>query len=235
MSHSIHEIYLSLSGEGITTGCPTVFIRVAGCSLRCGSTGDGRRLWCDTPYALSPTSGHIKTMEEIQGEVLDLLPHGGAQILITGGEPLEGSNRNFVSEFSQSYRTLCTNPYFPYPRIETNGAESIEGLDSMVFTIDYKLPGSGMEDRMNLKNFEYLKIRNNELDEIKFVVRDRLDYERSLEVYKEFQPNNWLLYSPVAGELSPQELAEWLKKTPIPRARLSLQIHKKIWGDLRGV
>lgn len=231
----INEIYLSLSGEGITTGCPTILVRLAGCSLRCGITKDGRKLWCDTPYALSFQKGKELSVDETIYEIKKLQTKTKSQILITGGEPLEGINREFTQELSNRYKEICLNPSHPFPRIETNGAELLAGLENMVFTMDYKLPGSGMEERMNLENFEILKFRNNPLDEIKFVVRDKIDYERSIEVWEKFQPSCWVLYSPVYGELDPRDLAEWLKKSPIPKARLSLQIHKVLWGELRGV
>lgn len=59
MFGKIHEVYSSISGEGISQGIPTVFIRFAGCSLRCGKT-ESRTLWCDTAYALGPNQGSKK-------------------------------------------------------------------------------------------------------------------------------------------------------------------------------
>lgn len=234
MTAFLHEIYTSISGEGITTGVPTIFIRMAGCSLRCGATKDGQRLWCDTPYALSPKAGDPVLISEIISKIQDKII-GSPQILITGGEPLEGENQNLTKAVASEYKNLCRNPNHPFPRIETNGAESIRDLENMVFTLDYKLPGSGMEDRMILDNWKVIKERSNPLDEIKFVVRDKYDFNRSLEVWKEYQPNSWILYSPVEGELDPSELVEWILPLENPKARLSLQIHKTIWGNKRGV
>jgi 7-carboxy-7-deazaguanine synthase len=234
MNAFIHEIYTSISGEGITTGVPTIFLRVAGCSLRCGATEDGRRLWCDTPYALSPKAGEPVALKDVLSKIQSYIV-GFPQILITGGEPLEGENRSLTKAIASEYKNLCRNPNHPFPRIETNGAESIRDLENMVFTLDYKLPGSGMEDRMILDNWKAIKERSNPLDEIKFVVRDRQDFNRSVEVWKEHQPNSWILYSPVEGELDPSELVEWILPLENPKARLSLQIHKTIWGNKRGV
>ncbi|WP_244247599.1 7-carboxy-7-deazaguanine synthase QueE [Leptospira yasudae] len=231
---SVHEIYLSLSGEGISTGIPTVFVRMAGCSLRCGMT-IGRRLWCDTPYALSPSAGEEMSLNQVLDRIQELSPVQ-TQILLTGGEPLEGKNKDFsVALGEEIFRIRNTNGSYPRPRVETNGAESIEGLDHFVFTLDYKLPGSGMEDRMNLKNLEIYKERKNELDEIKFVIRDRIDFERCLEVIENRKLSGNLLASPVQGELSAELLAEWMKSSLGSGLRLSLQTHKYIWGDKRGV
>ncbi|MBM9577581.1 4Fe-4S cluster-binding domain-containing protein [Leptospira sp. 201903070] len=231
---SVHEIYLSLSGEGISTGLPTVFVRMAGCSLRCGMSA-GRKLWCDTPYALSPNAGEESDLERVLKQIRDLSPVN-TQILLTGGEPLEGRNRNFsVALGNEIFRTRNHSGSYPKPRVETNGAESIEGLDLFVFTLDYKLPGSGMEDRMLLKNLEIYKDRKNSLDEIKFVIRDRMDFDRCVEVIREFRLFGNLLASPVQGELSPELLSEWIKSSLSSGLRLSLQTHKYIWGDQRGV
>ncbi|TGK32779.1 4Fe-4S cluster-binding domain-containing protein [Leptospira gomenensis] len=231
---SVHEIYLSLSGEGISTGIPTVFVRMAGCSLRCGMVS-GRKLWCDTPYALSPNAGESMNVQQTLRRIRELSPND-TQILLTGGEPLEGKNRDFsIALGNEIFETRKASGFFPRARVETNGAESIEGLDRFVFTLDYKLPGSGMEDRMNVKNLEIYRERKNDLDEIKFVIRDRADFDRCLEVIETFQLKGNLLASPVQGELSPRLLAEWIKSSLVYGLRLSLQTHKYIWGDQRGV
>jgi 7-carboxy-7-deazaguanine synthase len=235
MKGYVHEIYLSVSGEGITTGVPTIFVRLAGCSLRCGKTKDGRSLWCDTPYALSPNKGESLSIESIREQILNLSGTGIPQVLISGGEPLEGENAFLVKKLGALRKEICKNPNHPFPRVETNGAQSIQNLPDLVFTIDYKLPGSGMEEFMNLDNFSELERRDQPLDEIKFVIRDRLDWERSLEIYRIYKPKTGILFSPVEKDLDPAELADWVRTVPIPNARLSLQIHKILWGNKRGV
>lgn len=101
--------------------------------------------------------------------------------------------------------------------------------------MDYKLPGSGMEDRMDQENFRILEKRHNSLDEIKFVVRDRIDFDRSIEVIREQKIQTNILYSPVHGEVDAKELVEWIKVDNPPKCRLSLQIHKVLWGNQKGV
>lgn len=232
----ISEIFYSLSGEGISAGVPTIFVRLSGCSLRCGVTQDGRKLWCDTPYALGPNTGEIMSVSESIRKV-ESFGVKGTQILLSGGEPLEGADkRDFCALFSEWVWKKRHNSLFSSPRVETNGREPISGLENMVFTLDYKLPGSGMEEEMLPENFLFLRDRKNSLDEIKFVVRDRKDFERSLEVIDSYQLNKMnLLFSPVEKECSAADLAEWIKTAGIPNSRLSLQLHKILWGNKRGV
>ncbi|EQA35655.1 4Fe-4S single cluster domain protein [Leptospira inadai serovar Lyme str. 10] len=234
MKSVIHEIYLSVSGEGISTGLPTIFVRFAGCSLRCGMTGS-KKLWCDTPYALSPNAGREMSIDEVVFEIRSL-SHTSTQVLLTGGEPLENGKKDFSKILANRLREeRNSSGNFPRVRVETNGAESIQDLADMVFTLDYKLPGSGMEDKMRVENFEFLRDRNDSLDEIKFVVRDREDFERAIDVVDRFQLKGNLLVSPVFNELSPELLVEWIKESGKRDLRLSLQTHKYIWGDKRGV
>ncbi|RLD11611.1 MAG: hypothetical protein DRI44_03195 [Chlamydiae bacterium] len=72
----INEIFLSVQGEGIYIGSPSVFIRVAGCNLDCP--------WCDTAYAKAPESGKEMLVNSIVNEVKK---YEVEHIVITGGEP----------------------------------------------------------------------------------------------------------------------------------------------------
>jgi 7-carboxy-7-deazaguanine synthase len=73
----IIEIYKSLQGESSFAGLPCIFVRLAGCNLRCA--------WCDSEYTFS--GGHKMSEEEIFEEVQRLSPYGGL-VEITGGEPM---------------------------------------------------------------------------------------------------------------------------------------------------
>ncbi|TGK11524.1 4Fe-4S cluster-binding domain-containing protein [Leptospira fletcheri] len=234
MNSVIHEIYLSVSGEGISTGLPTIFVRFAGCSLRCGMDGS-RKLWCDTPYALSPNAGEKMDIESVLSEIRKLSADP-VQVLFTGGEPLEGGNRNFSRVLAARLKEeRRRHGRFLRVRIETNGAEPISDLEDMIFTLDYKLPGSGMEEKMLHENLHFLNERRDPLDELKFVIRDERDFVRCLEIVERFELQGNLLASPVFGELSPETLVDWIQKSGASKLRLSLQTHKYIWGDKRGV
>ena len=228
------EIFYSLSGEGITVGVPTCFIRLAGCSLRCGKT-ENSTMWCDTGYALSYEKGDSMTTASVM-EKLDEFSRNKVQVLVTGGEPLEAEKRDFVQELANLVFEKNKNSSYAQTRIETNGMENISGLTNMVFSIDYKLPGSGMEAQMNPDNFRLIAERNNPLDEVKFVVRNRADFDHSLAVIERFHlSGSNLVFSPVHAELEAAVLADWIKDAGIPTSRLSVQLHKILWGDRKGV
>ena len=73
----IIEIYKSLQGESSYAGLPCIFVRLAGCNLRC--------TWCDSEYTFK--GGRRMSLEEIEREVRRLSPAGGL-VEITGGEPM---------------------------------------------------------------------------------------------------------------------------------------------------
>ena len=209
---------------------PTVFIRTSGCSLRCGKT-PGSKLWCDTPYALVKKGKTVSSLEAAQA--VESFTKSPVQVLLTGGEPLESDKTDFCNSL---IRILQKKHPDRIVRIETNGRENIRIIKNAVFSIDYKLPGSGMEKFMDPENFAHIRKRKNPLDEIKFVVRNKKDFDHSLVIVQKLRLEMQnLVYSPVFGQCRPDELAEWLKETGIPSARMSLQMHKLVWGNIRGV
>jgi 7-carboxy-7-deazaguanine synthase len=234
MKVRISEIFYSISGEGMSAGIPTVFVRLSGCSLRCGLT-ETKKLWCDTGYALGFEKGSLEDLDSVIQKIESFSEN--SQIILTGGEPLEGEEkRKFCLAISEYFWEKRHKQSFPLTRVETNGKESIEGFPYLVFTLDYKLPGSGMEDWMLASNFYHIRDRKNPLDEVKFVVRDRPDFDRAVEIIKHYHlEKTHLLFSPVEGELPAEILAEWVKDLRLSNIRLSLQLHKILWGSRRGV
>jgi 7-carboxy-7-deazaguanine synthase len=225
----IIEIYKSIQGESSFAGLPCVFVRLAGCNLRCG--------WCDSAY----TYGHGASMPElaILAEIRGLSPSGGL-VEITGGEPMV-QERELVPFMRQllalGYETL----------LETSGERPLERVPREVHKIvDVKCPGSGHAHSFRNENLETM----TERDELKFVLASRKDYEfarefirsRSLEaalpallLSPAFDKNAAGVRSADHCLLDPRELASWMLEDGL-RARLSLQIHKFIWEpQLKGV
>ena len=216
----VSELFFSLQGESTYAGLPCVFIRLAGCNLRCR--------YCDARYTYEEAGSH-KTISEVLA-FADCYP--GAIVEITGGEPLLQAN---VIPLMQSLvdkdRTVL---------IETNGSLDLSMIPGKVITIvDVKCPGSGMDRANRLENLSALR----EHDEIKFVLCCRDDYDWAVSCLNKHnligsttgQMARRILFSPVPGELSPADLAAWILTDRLP-VRLQLQLHKILWpGNDRGV
>src|SRR5919198_498326 len=76
----LSEIYTSIEGEGILFGTRTMFVRLAGCPLKCH--------WCDTPYALPLESGSDYSIDEVKELISKSLQVNTYKVNFTGGEPL---------------------------------------------------------------------------------------------------------------------------------------------------
>ena len=215
----VTEIFHSIQGESTWAGLPCTFVRLTGCPLRC--------VWCDTEYSFH--GGEKLLLEEIIQRVEDI---GTRLVEITGGEPLIHANAFLLA------RQLLDRGFTVL--VETSGAVDVAPLDPRVHKImDLKCPGSGEESRNLWSNLHHL----TGLDEVKFVVKDRLDYEWTQEVIRargldERLRNGTLralLLSPVWGETDLQALAGWILEDGLP-VRLQLQLHKFIWDpEARGV
>jgi 7-carboxy-7-deazaguanine synthase len=207
----VTEVFHSLQGETSRAGLPTVFIRLAGCPLRCK--------WCDTPYSF--TGGQTRTL----GYLLKELDQFNTRyVCVTGGEPL--AQRNCLHLLT----ALCNVGYLV--SLETSGALDISQVDSRVSRIvDVKPPGSGESERNHWANLDLL----TDQDEVKFVLADRGDYDWALEVMRghDLAERCPVLFSPVFGQLSPALLAHWVLEDRAP-VRLQLQLHKLLWGEERG-
>jgi 7-carboxy-7-deazaguanine synthase len=209
----INEIFYSIQGESTRAGRPCLFVRLTGCNLRC--------TWCDTAYAFY--EGEEMTVEE----VLDRVKGYPCRLVeVTGGEPLLQPEVHplITSLLDRDYQVL----------IETGGSLDIRNVDPRAYIImDMKCPGSGMTDRMRWENIEALTPK----DEVKFVIKDRHDFEWASEVTQQYGlilkcP---VLFSPVFGELEPRQLAQWILEDGL-KVQLQLQLHKYIWDpQMRGV
>ena len=192
-------------------GWRTVFIRLTGCPLRCG--------YCDTAYAFK--GGEWWEIDAILARVASL---GAAYVTVTGGEPLA------QSECPALLTALCDAGY--RVSLETSGAIDISPVDPRVARVmDLKTPSSGESGKNLYANIEHLGAG----DQVKFVIGDEADYQWSCE-----QLAHWnlparcdVLFSPVAGELPPAQLADWILRDRLD-VRFQLQLHKVLWGNEPG-
>lgn len=123
----VSEIFYSIQGEGFLAGVPSVFIRLAGCPLRCR--------WCDTKYAWEQSAGIIQSVSEVIQTV------GQWQCdfaVITGGEPM------INSDVPQLVRALKAET--KHVTIETAGIAYVPGMQPDLMSISPKLSNSTPAD-----------------------------------------------------------------------------------------
>ena len=208
----VTEIFFSIQGEGTRAGRPCAFVRFTGCDLRC--------VYCDTAYAFH--GGRDLGREEILAQVARFPTRF---VLLTGGEPL------LQRDLPELAQVLLARGY--EVAVETHGQRPLDALPrEVVRIVDVKTPGSG-EPATDLGWLDRLEPH----DEVKFVVCSEDDFRWSREIVRRHRLEGrvHVLFSPVWGSVEPRELARWLLESGLD-ARLSLQIHKVIWGaDVRGV
>jgi 7-carboxy-7-deazaguanine synthase len=211
---TVNEIFYSIQGESTRAGRPCVFVRLTACDLRC--------TWCDTAYAFH--EGRKMSVDDV---IAIVEGHDCPLVEITGGEPLlQADVYPLMERLLAQGRTVM---------LETGGHQSIDRVPREVLKIvDVKCPGSGEVDRNDWDNLSRLAPH----DEVKFVVKDREDYEFARDVITRYDLASRaaaVLLSPVHGVLHPRALSEWMLADHLP-ARLQVQLHKYIWpADARGV
>jgi 7-carboxy-7-deazaguanine synthase len=207
----ITEIFYSLQGEALTSGCPTVFVRLTGCPLRCQ--------YCDTDYAFS--GGEWMTFEAIKAQISK---YKTRYITVTGGEPL--AQPSCIALLSE----LCEQGY--QVSLETSGAIDIQQVDARVIKVmDLKTPASGEESKNLWTNLKYITSK----DQIKFVICDHEDYLWSKQCVSKYQLDDQceVLFSPSNEQLPADQLAQWILDDQL-NVRFQIQLHKVLWGNQVG-
>jgi 7-carboxy-7-deazaguanine synthase len=220
------ELYKSVQGESSFAGVPCIFVRLAGCNLRCA--------WCDSEYTF--TGGKPFTLDEIEQQIKSLAPC--TLVEFTGGEPMLQSKELLplmASLLAQNFTLM----------IETSGERPLAEVPKAVHKIvDVKCPGAGSAaNTFRLENLAAL----TKNDEVKFVLTNRADYEFARDFIRTHaleQKAGQILLSPAFNKspsplrtadnitLDPRQLVEWMLADSLP-ARLSLQIHKFIWEPMK--
>jgi 7-carboxy-7-deazaguanine synthase len=209
----ITEIFYSIQGESTYAGLPCTFVRLTGCPLRC--------TWCDSEYTFH--GGIDLSLNEVMERVR---AYDCRLVEVTGGEPLH------QPEVFSLIHALCEDGCTVL--VETSGAIDVSPIDLRAHIIlDVKCPGSGMMDRMDWKNLDRLTAK----DEVKFVLKNRVDYEWACSILTQYDLTHRcaILFSPVFGELDLRQLAEWMLADKLS-VRFQMQLHKYIWHpSMRGV
>jgi 7-carboxy-7-deazaguanine synthase len=150
--------------------------------------------------------------------------HGVRHVCVTGGEPL-GQKRCITL-----LQRLCDAGYVV--SLETSGAIDISEVDPRVSRVlDIKTPGSAEVGRNLWSNLPLLTA----LDQVKFVLCDRADFDWACAVVAEHRLHERceVLFSPSATQLPARTLADWIVAVK-PPVRFQVQLHKLLWNDEPG-
>lgn len=232
----LSELYNSTQGEGPRVGLPTTFVRLAGCNLKCAS-------WpCDSPYAIDAKQyrnewENIEPGELAQRVLKRTTP--GWNVCITGGEPWLQNSLEMM--------TLITLLEREGRKVEcfSNGTLRIPDVvfdkTDISFVFDCKLPGSGEND-LNLRTFaDNLHrglITNRAV--LKFTVASVGDMAYAMELEDLFKEQLGVNHIPVYvgaawGHVTEKQVWEWIQESELVDWRLNVQVHKYIYGDIRGI
>ncbi len=204
------DLFVSIQGESTDAGRLCIFLRLWGCSVGC--------TYCDQKQiARNKKIGSVRTL------VRDILNISNVPyVCITGGEPLEQKELLYLLVYELIYNGKEVS-------IETSGCVPIEEEPyqrSYKYVMDIKCPSSGVEDQNIFDNI--FKLQKN--DEVKFVIKDRTDYEYALEVLRIYPIPCQVLFSPVFDKndhpVIGSELVQWLLDDNLINARVSVQVHK---------
>ena len=215
------EKFISINGEGRRCGQLATFIRFAGCNLNCG--------YCDTAWANDrKVAFDPMTAEEVYAYIKETQV---TNVTLTGGEPL------LQQDMGELLELLSQDPEL-YVEIETNGSvllSKFSGLENPPsFTMDYKLPSSGMERMMALENFDFL----TEKDTVKFVSGSMADLEKARELINKYKltEKTSIFISPVFGDIELESIVDFMKDNQMNGVNMQVQLHKIIWDpNERGV
>ena len=216
--YKVAEWFVSINGEGTRAGELAVFVRLCGCNLRCS--------YCDTMWANTMDAPHTEmTAEEIRRIILET---GVRNVTLTGGEPL-------LHPHAKELLLCLLKDDKLSVEIETNGSVCIGvflgSAYRPLFTLDYKLPSSGMEEQMCFEeNLPFLE----KTDTIKFVAGSEADLIRAAELIEKHDLCSRcnVYFSPVFGKIEPADIVEFMKQKNMNGARLQLQLHKFIWDPM---
>lgn len=219
--YKVVEIFSSINGEGTRAGRLAVFVRLKGCNLNCS--------YCDTTWANEENAAYtVMTEQEIYESIKST---GIKNVTITGGEPLFRKDMDVLLTTIAADKELLVE-------IETNGSVDLTPYvhisDNISFTMDYKLPVSGMEQAMCHSNFSLLKNK----DTVKFVAGSREDLDTTLNIIRKcnLQGRVNIYISPVFGKIEPKDIVEYMLANNMNDVNLQLQLHKFIWDpEARGV
>lgn len=221
----ISEIFMSIEGEGVRTGAPSVFVRLFGCNLRCS--------YCDSMYAVEGNDFREMTITDVIDSIRNF---NVSNVTITGGEPLiHPGIQDLLNQLDQQGYEI---------NIETNGTcPKFKDYKNVFYTMDWKSISSGENSKMDLNKLMDL----SQKDVVKFVVANPSDLQEAsnvIEILENHFKNlgkslPYFYVSPVFKTMAYEDMVNWIlsNQTMVRnKVRFQVQLHKIVWDpNARGV
>jgi 7-carboxy-7-deazaguanine synthase len=233
---TVNSVYLTFNGEqnahGI--GSPCVFLRLAGCPIRCYAETLG--VLCDTPESLERKAGEVLSIPDIVERVK--VVSGDCRILtLTGGDPLWNNHdalKLLLFHLTAAGYSIC---------IETSGVVAWERYrrDGVAFVLDYKLPscGDSIYEQNLLRKYPEKFEDLSPTDVVKFVIHGNHDFELAKQVLKEQYgkcPAMFAFGVYWEGPLQISQVVTSLKSEMLlDKVYINVQLHKMIYRELSNV
>lgn len=245
------EMYPAVQGEGIFTGVPSTFIRLAGCTVGC--------TWCDTKYSWRASQGTDMTPEEIYVRAKKLTTH--SHVVLTGGEPLEHPQGDVIELIrllqTQHFVTIETSGTIPDPR---SYVPQTRARDGILWSIAPKLfSAKSTKPFPDLAGWmEAARLMGHKM-QWKFVVATRDDFDEFIRIVEDVDQGEWIdpgvvtvilqvatntglketekIRSQVLTDLQfyQETIVNERLLAKLPNLRILPQLHAMIYGTRRGV
>lgn len=216
---------MSIEGEGVRTGAPSVFVRLFGCNLRCS--------YCDSMYAVEGNDFREMTITDVIDSIRNF---NVSNVTITGGEPLiHPGIQDLLNQLDQQGYEI---------NIETNGTRpKFKDYKNVFYTMDWKSISSGENSKMDLNKLMDL----SQKDVVKFVVANPSDLQEASNVIETLENHfknlgkslPYFYVSPVFKTMAYEDMVNWIlsNQTMVRnKVRFQVQLHKIVWDpNARGV
>ena len=229
----ISEIFYSIQGEGLLTGTPSVFVRIAGCPLRC--------VWCDTSYAWTKEEAEMVTQQEIVDKVASF---NCGHVVVTGGEPLACE---CISSLLEALKAISE-----HLTVETSALEYVS-IPCDLVSISPKLSNSYPQDIENVQEYHEKAINYAVIAkyirqypyQLKFVVACEEDMGEVVEALEQIAQlseigvkglkKKTMLMPKAAGRQQYRELAPKIAEICLNHNYLfSPRLQLEFWGNTKG-
>jgi organic radical activating enzyme len=240
------EIFHTIQGEGVSAGCPAVFVRASRCNLHC--------IWCDTEHTWNfegtpwkhqhdGLPGHAKHRKADVTFLTDaadaaqrVLAFQCPRIVITGGEPLLQQDA-----FSEMIRIIRAAMPACVVEVETNGTivpDDTFAREISQFNVSPKLANSGMTSSLRLVPAALAWFAASPKSWFKFVVTTPADLDEIRKLAADHAiPGERVLLMPEGRSAAALDRhTAWLAAACRDHGfRFSDRLHVRLWGDRRGV